>query len=635
MHIFAEYVLQKSIHTILKEVWGYEAFRPLQEEIIQSVLDGNDTLALLPTGGGKSLCFQVPAMALEGICIVVSPLIALMKDQVEQLERRGINALYLHSGLGKREIDIALDNCVYGNVKFLYISPERLQADLFVERFKKMKVCFIAIDEAHCISEWGHDFRPSYLEIAALRAIREDLPFMALTASATGQVQNDISQKLLFRNDFKIFRKSFDRSNLVYAVSKTEDKHGRMLYALQKTPGSAIIYVRNRRQTKELSDWLNAKGVNTTYYHAGLANKDRNRRQELWIANKLRVIVATNAFGMGIDKPDVRLVMHYGLPDNLEAYYQEAGRAGRDGQKAFALSFLAANDFERLDAQLIMQFPEPKQTILTYHALGNFFQVPVGMGQDSVHDFDLTEFCKIYELKPLEVMAHFKVLEQSGYLLMNAALKERSRLKIRMRYEDIYGFIISNKRFESMLKALMRLYGGLFENYVKIVESKLASLMRVPLQEIQKLLKELASLDVIDYHPTSGKPQIVYLTHRHDKSTVRIDREWLEERKQIAKGKLEAIKDYGTTSGCRGNVLLDYFDEAPKEDCGHCDYCLKPKQDTRTLAEQILNSIPKDGIPLDTLKMDYSAKAGAFSETLRTLLNEELLELRDNVLFKL
>lgn len=592
-------------------------------------------MALLPTGGGKSICFQVPALAMDGICIVVSPLIALMKDQVEQLERRKIPAYYLHSGMNKKEIDITLDNCVYGKIKFLYVSPERLQTDVFVERFKKMKVCFVAIDEAHCISEWGHDFRPAYLEIAALRALKPQLAFMALTASATRQVQKDICEKLLFKEGFQVYRKTFDRPNVVYAVSETEDKHGRMLYALQKTPGSAIIYVRNRRQTRELSDWLNQHRMNATFYHAGLDAKDRNRRQELWIANKLRVMVATNAFGMGIDKPDVRLVMHYALPESLEAYYQEAGRAGRDGNKAFALSFVAPNDLEKLEAQLEVQFPEPKQVVITYHALGNFFQVPVGMGQDSAHDFDLTEFCKVYEMKPLDVMAHLKVLEQSGYIVMNAALKERSRLQIRMRYEDIYAFIISNKRFEVVLKAVMRLYGGLFENYVKIVESKVASLMKVPVAEVEKLLQELAHLNVVDYYPNTGKPSIIYLTHRHDKASLRIDRDWLQERKQVAQSKLQGVKDYaGAANGCRGNLILSYFDEAPEKPCGHCDYCLKTKRKAIDLAAAILAKVSNEGILLDALKRDFSTESPAFATQLRTLLDEGQLVLRENKVFK-
>lgn len=558
-----------------------------------------------------------------------------MKDQVEQLERRKIPAYYLHSGMGKREIDITLDNCAYGRIKFLYVSPERLQADLFIERFKKMKVCFVAIDEAHCISEWGHDFRPAYLEIAALRAVKPQLPFMALTASATRQVQKDICERLLFKPGFEAFRKSFDRPNLIYAVSETEDKHGRMLYALQKTPGSAIIYVRNRRQTRQLSDWLNHHRMNATYYHAGLDSKDRNKRQELWIANKLRVMVATNAFGMGIDKPDVRLVMHYAMPESLEAYYQEAGRGGRDGEKAFALGFVAPNDFEKLDSQLEVQFPEPKKVILTYHALGNFFQVPVGMGQDTAHDFDLTEFCKVYEMKPLDVMAHLRVLEQSGYLVMNAALKERSRLQIRMRYDDIYSFIISNKRFEPILKGLMRLYGGLFEDFAKIAESKLAALMRVPVQQVEKLLKELANLNVINYYPNTGKPKVIYLTHRHDKTSIRIDRAWLEERKQVALAKLNGVKEYArTTTGCRGNLLLTYFNEAPKERCGHCDYCLKPKNGYQDLPEQIIAKVPKEGISLDQLKLGFDALGNDFGAVLRTLIDEGVLALKENKVFK-
>ena len=625
-----------NIKAILKKFWGYDSFRPLQEDIINAILSGNDTLALLPTGGGKSICFQVPALALDGICIVVSPLIALMKDQVENLSKVGIQASFLHSGMNKREIDITLENCVQGMYKFLYVSPERCKTDIFIERFKRMDIAFIAVDEAHCVSQWGYDFRPPYLELAQLRELKPNLNFLALTASATPDVEKDIIEKLAFKPEYKVYRKSFDRKNLVYAVTHTNDKFGRILYALQKTQGTAIIYVRNRKLTKEIALWLASQGISTDFYHAGLSHLERNSRQEKWKKGHTRVMVCTNAFGMGIDKDNVRLVLHYGLPDSLEAYYQEAGRAGRDEKKAFAVALVSQKDIEELQRNVSLQFPDRKIILQVYHALGNFFQIPIGVFPFTSFPFDIADFCNTYSLAPLVVIGALKMLQENDYLQMSDGFFQPSRLIFLQTHDELYKFMVANPKLELIIKALLRSYGGITDDYTKINEQKLARLLHINTNLLEKALKQLQNLNIIDYIQASDKPTIAYLQPRLDKDYIRIDNDFIAKRKGIAEQKLNGMLSYVNTTKCRSKVLLTYFGEGVQQSCGHCDYCLSigKKESDIEIKNKIINAIPAEGISISKLKLIVNTEDMATKQIIRQLIEEGTLGLVNDV-FKL
>ncbi|RDC63777.1 RecQ family ATP-dependent DNA helicase [Adhaeribacter pallidiroseus] len=515
--------MEPTIHQILQRYWQYPAFRPLQEEIIQSVLAGQDTLALLPTGGGKSICFQVPALVREGVCLVISPLIALMKDQVEQLQKRHIAAVAIHSGLNKHEIDIILDNCVFGKVKFLYLSPERIQTAIFQERVKRMRVALLAIDEAHCISAWGYDFRPAYLQIAALRELLPAVPSIALTATATELVKKDIQEKLLFRKS-PVFQQSFARANLSYSCLPTEDKTGRLLGILKNVAGSAIVYVRSRRQTVEIAKWLHARGVAAGIYHAGLSFAERNKAQQSWIENKTRVIVATNAFGMGIDKPDVRLVVHLDLPETLEAYYQEAGRAGRDGRYAYATVLLGPADAADLQSKVAEAHPPVETLKRVYQALANYYQIAVGSGELVSYNFQIEDFTRTYQLKALEVHHAIRKLETEGLLQLNEAYYAPSKVYFAVSHEEIYKFQVAHPEFDPLIKALLRVYGGnLYTGFVKINERQLADYLRTPEAAVRKSLEYLHQRNIIEYEPQREAPQIVFTTARYDATTLPLD----------------------------------------------------------------------------------------------------------------
>lgn len=558
---------------ILKQYWGYEAFRPLQEDIINAVLQGRDTLALMPTGGGKSICFQVPALQLAGICIVVSPLIALMKDQVQNLRKKGIEAVAIFSGMSHREVDIALDNCVYGKIKFLYLAPERLYNDLVKERIRYMKVSLFAIDEAHCISQWGYDFRPAYLELAKLREIHPSTPFLALTATATPRVVEDIQDKLGFVGK-QVFQKSFRRENLAYMVLAEEDKMGRMLRMIHKIGGSGVIYVRNRRETQEVAQYLINHGIPADFYHAGLDPQTRSQKQDSWMENRVRVIVATNAFGMGIDKSDVRFVLHLDIPDSLEAYYQEAGRAGRDGKKAFPVLMFQQADREKLWENFIAGFPPIPFIQQVYHHLGNYFQIAYGAGKGLFFDFDVVDFCKCYKIDILPTLSALKFLERDGWIALSEAVFIPSRFKFEIDYQELYKFQVQSAKYDMLIKLILRTTGGAFDFYIGLNEYELAKKLNVSHDVVVGMLRGLQQLEVASYLPKTDAPQLEFRQARVDYKHLFIDTSFIEERKNIKEQQIKAIYTYLDTKDCRSIALQTYFGEKEKAFCGVCDLCL-------------------------------------------------------------
>lgn len=562
---------------VLKRYWGYESFRPLQDEIIRSVLNGNDTLALLPTGGGKSICFQVPAMVKEGICIVISPLVALIKDQVEALKAKGIEAVAIYAGMGKREIDILLDNCIYGKIKFLYLSPERLLSELVRIRISYMNVNLIAVDEAHCISQWGYDFRPPYMKISEVRAIHPDVPVLALTATATRFVRNDIVEKLQFKQPH-IFVQSFARKNLSYVVLDDEDKYKRLITIIRNVKGSGLVYVRNRRETAEVADFLRRNGIAADFYHAGVSKEERFNKQEAWKKNRMSVMVATNAFGMGIDKPDVRFVVHLDLPDSLEAYYQEAGRAGRDEKKAYAVLLANKSDEYALKARYADSFPSVEEIKKVYHYLANYFQLAYGAGEGLTLNFDLADFCKRFNIGVLKTMAALKFLERDGYLTLSENIFLPSRVLFLVGNEDVYRFQIENAGYDPLIKAILRSYGGSFEQYVKISEAEIAGKIRASFNDVVRMINNLQERGLLSYLPQSDQPQLQYLRPRLDFNHMDIDSKYIEQRKQLQMGQIEAVSGYVARRECRSVQLLAYFDEPEAEKCGVCDVCLAEKK---------------------------------------------------------
>jgi ATP-dependent DNA helicase RecQ len=564
-----------AIHDILESFWGFKTFRPLQEEIINSVMNGNDTLALLPTGGGKSICFQVPALAKEGICIVVSPLIALMKDQVENLVKRGIKAIAITSAMHKREIDIALDNCVHGNIKFLYLSPERLGTEIVKVRLLKMKVNLIAIDEAHCISQWGYDFRPSYLKISELRELLPDIPVLALTATATTEVVKDIQAKLLFKKD-NLKQKSFERQNVAYVVLPEEDKLARLVKIINSMNGTGIVYVRNRKKTQDIAAYLISNKIAADFYHAGLDSKTRDLKQSNWIANKTRVIVCTNAFGMGIDKPDVRFVVHIDLPDSLEAYFQEAGRAGRDEKKAFAILLYNEGDKIELQRNVEMSYPTLEEIRQTYQALANYYQLPTGSGEGVTYDFNISDFCDNHKLTAITVFNSLKFIEREGYIALTDSIFQPSRIKVDMNREDLYKFQISNPAFDVFIKLLLRSYAGLFDGFVKINEYDLSKKANISKDEIVNRLNYLQQIKVLTYVPQTELPQLTFLQPRVDAKGLTLSKENFSLLKKRAIERMESVLNYAeSTHKCRSQLLLSYFGENNSTRCNHCDVCLK------------------------------------------------------------
>ncbi len=564
------------IHRILKEYFGHQFFRPLQEEIIRSVLDGKDTLALLPTGGGKSICYQVPGMVLPGLCIVVSPLIALMKDQVEALKRKNISAEAVYSGMNTYQIERVLDNATYGQLKFLYLSPERLITDMFRDRLQYMHLSLLAVDEAHCISQWGYDFRPPYLRIAEIRPFFPEIPVLALTATATPEVVEDIQKKLAFR-ERNVFIKTFSRPNLIYVVQKENDKGRRLLNIAQRLGGSGIVYVRNRKRTVEIANFLASHNISAGVYHAGLPPKERDIQQSRWMRNDARVMVATNAFGMGIDKPDVRFVVHVDVPDSPEAYFQEAGRAGRDGQRSWGILLYDETDLHEIREHFENAWPSPAVIKNIYTALGNYYNLAIGAGKDQSFDFEMNDFVKRYNLKPIIAYSSLKLLEQDGYIALNDAIDAPSQIVFRMSNDNVYRFQVENKRFTLFIKTLTRLYGGgLFTDYCQISEENIATALKISVEVVEKLLKELDQMEVLSYLPRKNKPQLIFVNERVDPGAFSLSPETYQQRKEAALRRLEAILNYVTDDRhCRNQLLLAYFGENTTQRCGYCDYCVK------------------------------------------------------------
>jgi len=622
------------IHEILRKYWGHPTFRPGQEDAIRSVLAGNDTLLLLPTGGGKSVCYQVPALAMGKLCIVVSPLIALMKDQVDQLKKRGIRAAAIYSGMSDREIDITLDNCIYGQYSFLYVSPERLTTDLMIARTKKMRVGLLAVDEAHCISQWGYDFRSSYLKITDFRSLLPGVPVIAVTASATQEVRTDILDKLSMKNA-RVFTRTFARDNLSYSAFRTEAKETRLMTILKKVPGSIIVYTRTRKRTEQIASWLADQKISALAYHAGLSAEGRARRQQSWITGDTRVMVATNAFGMGIDKPDVRAVVHWDLPSSLEAYYQEAGRAGRDGKKAYAVALYHEQDFTILRKELEHKFPDLDFVRRVYQALANYFHIPTGSGHMATYDFNLDQFCATFGFFRTDVFYTLKFLEQEGFILLNEIFDRPSQIKLLVDKLALYDFQLRHINFDPFIKRLLRFYGGeIFTDYVPISESALAKSLHCPENDIYKGLEFLASRNIISYERKKDMPQMQFLTPRYDASQLPLNFDSIKKRRDKNTAKIEAVVHYAShPAQCRSIMLLEYFDEKEAGYCNICDHCVERKKaqqsesELAALSDRIREFVNESGSasPGELKQYFPETDLAVFSSALNYLIKNEIL----------
>lgn len=559
---------------ILKQYWGYDRFRGIQEDIIDSISKNKDTLGLMPTGGGKSITFQVPALAKEGMCLVITPLIALMKDQVQNLKKRGIKALAIYSGMSRQDIIITLENCIFGNYKFLYISPERLDTEIFRTKLRKMHISMITVDESHCISQWGYDFRPAYLKIAEIRELLPDVPVLALTATAPPEVVKDIQARLHFRHK-NVFRMSFERNNLAYIVRKTENKTAELLHILRSMPGSAIVYVRNRRRTKEITELLNNEHITADFYHAGLDDATKDIRQHRWQSGESRVMVATNAFGMGIDKPDVRIVIHMDLPDSIEAYFQEAGRAGRDGQKAYAVILYAKSDKTTLHKRIPDTFPEKEYIRDVYEHLQYYYQMAMGDGLDCVREFNIEDFCRKFKYFPVPVDSALRILTQAGYLEYTAEQDSTSRILFTIRRDELYRLREMGEDMDRLIQAVLRSYTGVFTDYTYINEDSLAIRTGLTRRQIYEMLVHLAKLRIVSYIPHKKTPYIIYTRERVEAQRIHISPEVYEHRKARYETRINAMLDYVTNDTvCRSRMLLDYFGERNEHNCGQCDTCI-------------------------------------------------------------
>ena len=624
---------------ILKQYWGYDSFRDLQEEIITSIGEGKDTLGLMPTGGGKSITFQVPALAQEGICIVITPLIALMKDQVQNLRKREIKALAIYSGMTRQEILTALENCIFGNYKFLYISPERLDTEIFRTKLRSMKVSMITVDESHCISQWGYDFRPAYLKIAEIRELLPEVPVLALTATATPEVVTDIQARLKFREG-NVFRMSFERKNLAYIVRKTDNKTKELLYILQRISGSAIIYVRNRRRTKEITELLMNEGITTDFYHAGLDNAVKDLRQKRWQSGEVRVMVATNAFGMGIDKPDVRIVLHLDLPDSPEAYFQEAGRAGRDGEKAYAVILYSKSDKTTLHKRVVDTFPDKEYILNVYEHLQYYYQMAMGDGFQCIREFNLEEFCRKFKYFPVPVDSALKILTQAGYLEYTDEQDNSSRILFTIRRDELYKLREMGKEAEALIQSILRSYTGVFTDYAYISEESLAIRTGLTRQQIYNILVTLTKRRIVDYIPRKKTPYIIYTRERLELRFLHIPASVYEERKARYEARIKAMEEYVTTENiCRSRMLLRYFGEKNEHNCGQCDVCLS-KRATDNLSEesyeevkrQILDLLSHSPLTPAETADQIKAEKEDIGQVIRYLLDEGELKMQDGML---
>lgn len=624
---------------ILKQYWGYESFRDLQEEIITSIGEGKDTLGLMPTGGGKSITFQVPALAQEGICIVITPLIALMKDQVQNLRKREIKALAIYSGMTRQEILTALENCIFGNYKFLYISPERLDTEIFRTKLRSMKVSMITVDESHCISQWGYDFRPAYLKIAEIRELLPEVPVLALTATATPEVVTDIQARLKFREG-NVFRMSFERKNLAYIVRKTDNKTKELLYILQRISGSAIIYVRNRRRTKEITELLMNEGITADFYHAGLDNAVKDLRQKRWQSGEVRVMVATNAFGMGIDKPDVRIVLHLDLPDSPEAYFQEAGRAGRDGEKAYAVILYSKSDKTTLHKRVVDTFPDKEYILNVYEHLQYYYQMAMGDGFQCIREFNLEEFCRKFKYFPVPVDSALKILTQAGYLEYTDEQDNSSRILFTIRRDELYKLREMGKEAEALIQSILRSYTGVFTDYAYISEESLAVRTGLTRQQIYNILVTLTKRRIVDYIPRKKTPYIIYTRERLELRFLHIPASVYEERKARYEARIKAMEEYVTTENiCRSRMLLRYFGEKNEHNCGQCDVCLS-KRATDNLSEesyeevkrQILDLLSHSPLTPAETADQIKAEKEDIGQVIRYLLDEGELKMQDGML---
>ena len=626
---------------ILKQYWGYDSFRDLQEEIITSIGEGKDTLGLMPTGGGKSITFQVPALAQEGICIVITPLIALMKDQVQNLRKRGIKALAVYSGMTRQEILTALENCIFGNYKFLYISPERLDTDIFRTKLRSMKVSMITVDESHCISQWGYDFRPAYLKIAEIRTLLPGIPVLALTATATPEVVKDIQARLDFREE-NVFRMSFERKNLAYIVRQTDNKTQELLHILRKIPGSAIIYVRNRRRTKEITELLVNEDITADFYHAGLDNAVKDLRQKRWQSGEVRVMVATNAFGMGIDKPDVRIVLHLDLPDSLEAYFQEAGRAGRDGEKAYAVILYTKTDRTTLHRRVVDTFPDKEYILNVYEHLQYYYQMAMGDGFQCVREFNLEEFCRKFKYFPVPVDSALKILTQAGYLEYTDEQDNASRILFTIRRDELYKLREMGTEAEALIQTILRSYTGVFTDYAYISEATLSIRTGLTREQIYNILVTLTKRRIVDYIPHKKTPYIIYTRERQKLRFVHIPPSVYEERKARYEARIKAMEEYVTSENvCRSRMLLRYFGEKNEHNCGQCDVCLSHRAtdaltensfDFEELKKKISELLTQKPLTPVEIADKIEAEKESISEVIQYLLEEGEWKMQDGMI---